>query len=160
MKLKGLVWFFAITLVVISLYQLSFTWVVNSFEKQLKQKAQRYVAINYPNVTGDDKDAMVKAELLHIMDSNRDTKIYPIFGTTYLKCKENELNLCNKNNTQTLHLYQIQSELQSRMQQTGATHHYELQLETTSLFQPFHHGQSLCPVLVLEAQEVLPQLEE
>lgn len=93
MKLKGLVWFFAITLVVISLYQLSFTWVVNSFEKQLKQKAQRYVAINYPNVTGDDKDAMVKAELLHIMDSNRDTKIYPIFGTTYLKCKENELNL-------------------------------------------------------------------
>ena len=93
MKLKGLVWFFAIMLVVISLYQLSFTWVVNSFEGQMKQKAVRYVNIHYPGVTGDDKDNLVKGQLQHILDSNRDTKIYPLLGTSYLKCKENELNL-------------------------------------------------------------------
>ena len=30
MQLKGLVWFFTISLIVISLYQLSFTWIVRS----------------------------------------------------------------------------------------------------------------------------------
>ena len=41
MKLKGLVWFFAIALILISVYKLSFTWVVNSHEKQMKEKAER-----------------------------------------------------------------------------------------------------------------------
>ena len=45
MKLKGLVWFFAITLILISIYQLSFTWVVNSHEKTMKEKAERMVKI-------------------------------------------------------------------------------------------------------------------
>ena len=93
MKLKGLVWFFAITLIVISIYQLSFTWVVNSYEKKIKLKAERIVKMAHPDVTGDEKDNLVKAEFTHLLDSTRDTKIYPVLGTTYQKCKENELNL-------------------------------------------------------------------
>ena len=93
MKLKGLVWFFAVTLVLISLYQLSFTWVVNSYEKNMKLKAERLVTVAHPGITGDDKEVLVKSQLTRILDSTRDTKIYPVLGTTYLKCKENELNL-------------------------------------------------------------------
>lgn len=93
MKLKGLVWFFAITLIVISIYQLSFTWVVNSYEKKLNQKAEKIVKMGHPNITGDEKDNLVKATLSHLRDSSRDVKIYPVLGTTYQKCKENQLNL-------------------------------------------------------------------
>ncbi len=93
MKLKGLVWFFAITLILISVYQLSFTWVVNSHEKAMKQKAEKMVKMKDPGVTGDDKDNLVSAQFARLLDSTRDVKIYPVLGTTYQKCKENELNL-------------------------------------------------------------------
>jgi len=93
MKLKGLVWFFAITLILISIYQLSFTWVVNSYEAKMKQKAEKIVKMGHPGITGDEKDNLVARQLTRILDSTKDAKIYPIFGTTYLKCKENELNL-------------------------------------------------------------------
>ncbi len=93
MKLKGLVWFFAITLILISIYQLSFTWVVNSYEKSIKQKAERMVKMAHPGITGDDKDNLVKTQVNRLLDSTRDVKIYPLLGTTYQKCKENELNL-------------------------------------------------------------------
>ncbi len=93
MKLKGLVWFFAITLILISVYQLSFTWVVNSYEKKLQQKAEKIVKMGHPNITAEEKENLVKAEISHLRDSSRDVKIYPVLGTTYQKCKENELNL-------------------------------------------------------------------
>ena len=93
MKLKGLVWFFAITLILISLYQLSFTWVVNNYEAKVKLKAEKNVKMANPGVTGDQKDALVKTQFQHLLDSSRDVKIYPLLGTSYLKCKENELNL-------------------------------------------------------------------
>jgi SecD/SecF fusion protein len=93
MKLKGLVWFFAITLILISIYQLSFTWVVNSYEAKMKLKAEKTVKMANPGVTADEKDALVTKQFQHLLDSSRDVKIYPLLGTTYLKCKENELNL-------------------------------------------------------------------
>ena len=93
MRLKGLVWFFAITLILISLFQLSFTWVVNSHESAMKAKAERQVKISNPTAKGDEKDDLVKARFLRLLDSTKETKIYPILGTTYQKCKENELNL-------------------------------------------------------------------
>src|ERR1035437_2363002 len=93
MKLKGLVWFFAITLILISLYQLSFTWVVNNHEKAMKQKAEKQFIATHPGVKGDEKDDFVRDRLLRLLDSTKDTKIYPIIGTSYQKCKENELNL-------------------------------------------------------------------
>lgn len=93
MRLKGLVWFFAITLILISVFQLSFTWVVNSHERAMKAKAERMVKISNPNAKGDEKEDLVKARLLRLLDSTKDTKIYPVLGNTYQKCKENELNL-------------------------------------------------------------------
>lgn len=95
MKLKGLVWFFAIALILISLWELSYTWVVRSYEGKVKTQAERIVKSQYPNVAtkGEDFDLLVKSRMQHILDSTRDKSIYPIVGTTYQKCKENELNL-------------------------------------------------------------------
>jgi SecD/SecF fusion protein len=93
MKLKGLVWFFTIVLILISVYQLSFTLVVNSHEKKLKQKAEKVIAMTHPGVTGEAKDELVNEKYNHYLDSTRDEKIYPVLGTTYQKSKENELGL-------------------------------------------------------------------
>lgn len=93
MRLKGLVWFFAIALILISLYQLSFTWVVNSHENKMRQKAERMVTMANPGIKGEQKEDLVKARLLRLLDSTKETKIYPVFGTTYQKSKEKELNL-------------------------------------------------------------------
>lgn len=43
MQLKGLVRFFAIALIVICLYQLSFTWFVHSHENAQDAKAEAWV---------------------------------------------------------------------------------------------------------------------
>jgi SecD/SecF fusion protein len=93
MKLKGLVWFFAITLILISIFQLSFTWVVNSHEKQMELKAERQVKSAHPEATSDEQKDLIRMRLLRLLDSTKETKIYPVLGTTYQKCKENELNL-------------------------------------------------------------------
>ncbi|MEO8960580.1 MAG: protein translocase subunit SecDF [Ginsengibacter sp.] len=93
MKLKGLVWFFAIILILISVYQLSFTWVVNSHENKMKAKAVKFVSQGHPGISGDEKDALVRETFHHYLDSTRDEKIYPLLGTTYQKSKENELSL-------------------------------------------------------------------
>ncbi len=93
MKLKGLVWFFAIMLILISVYQLSFTWVVNSHENKMKSKAIQFVSRSHPGISGDQKDELVQTVFHHYLDSTRDVKIYPLLGTTYQKSKENELSL-------------------------------------------------------------------
>ena len=41
--MRALVSMFAILLIGISVYQLSFTWFVNSHESAMKEKAKRYV---------------------------------------------------------------------------------------------------------------------
>jgi len=95
MKLKGLVWFFAIALIIISLWELSYTWVVRSYEGKVKTQAERIVKSQYPSVNtkSEDFSLLVKNRMQHILDSTRDKSIYPVFGSTYQKCKENELNL-------------------------------------------------------------------
>ena len=47
MQLKGLVRFFAIALILICLYQLSFTWIVRSHEKSTEQRATAQVKANF-----------------------------------------------------------------------------------------------------------------
>lgn len=93
MKLKGLVWFFAIALICISIWELSYTWVVRSYEAKVKTQAERIVKSQNPEATGEDKNVLVKNKMRHILDSTKEKSIYPIFGTSYQKCKENELNL-------------------------------------------------------------------
>ena len=93
MKLKGLVWFFAIALTIISLWELSYTWVVRNYESSVKAKAEKTVRASFPDLKGDAKDSAIKIRVQRIFDSTKDKSIYPLIGTTYQKCKENELNL-------------------------------------------------------------------
>ncbi len=93
MKLKGLVWFFTLALMLISLWQLSYTWAVKSYESKVKAQAERLVKNESAGLDAEKRDSLVKAKMQHILDSTKDKSIYPIIGTTYQKCKENELNL-------------------------------------------------------------------
>lgn len=95
MKLKGLVWFFAIALILISIWELSYTWVVRGYEGKVKTQAERIVKSQNPgvNTRGEEYELLVKKRMQHILDSTRDKSIYPVIGTSYQKCKENELNL-------------------------------------------------------------------
>ena len=49
--MRALVSIFAGLLIVISLYQLSFTWFVNKHESAMTQKAERFIKNNYPAAT-------------------------------------------------------------------------------------------------------------
>ena len=60
MQLKGLVRFFTVLLIIYSLYQLSFTWLVQNFEKKSDEKASQYIAKSYPTASTkypNDKDS-------------------------------------------------------------------------------------------------------
>jgi SecD/SecF fusion protein len=76
MQSKGAVKLFAILLALVCLYQLSFTLVTRSVEKDAKAFAN-----------GDP------AKERQYLDSVNTQPVYPVFGFTYKKCKENELNL-------------------------------------------------------------------
>ncbi|MFM6925776.1 MAG: protein translocase subunit SecDF [Ferruginibacter sp.] len=93
MKLKGLVWFFTIALTVISLWELSYTWVVRNYENTVTEKATKIVKTAFPDLKGEEREAAIEYRKRRILDSTSETKIYPIFGTTYKQCKTNELNL-------------------------------------------------------------------
>jgi SecD/SecF fusion protein len=103
--MRALVSIFAGLLIVISLYQLSFTWFVNNHESAMTQKAERFVKNNYTSPQTKypgDKDAqalyqdslnqILRARLQKLLDSTKDTKI-TWWGTTYQKSKESELLL-------------------------------------------------------------------
>ncbi len=91
MKLKGLVWFFTIALIIISLWELSYTWAVRNYESTVKEQAEKIVKKQAANLSPEERESLVKAKIERILDSTRDKDIY--LGTTYQKCKENELNL-------------------------------------------------------------------
>jgi SecD/SecF fusion protein len=93
MKFKGLVWGFTILLILISLWELSYTWVVRSYEGKVKEQATRLVKNQTANMSQDEKDAVIKEKTLRILDSTKEKEIFPIVGTTYEKCKKYELNL-------------------------------------------------------------------
>ncbi len=103
--MRALVSIFAGLLIVISLYQLSFTWFVNKHESAMAQKAERFVKNNFPAAATKypgNKDAqvlyqdslslVVRARTEKLLDSTKETKI-TWWGTTYQKSKESELLL-------------------------------------------------------------------
>ena len=105
MQLKGLVRFFAIALILICVYQLSFTWIVKSHEKELAAKADKWMK-NLPSAEqkypgdkdlqalyADSLNAMRNDRLKRLQDSTKDTKIGPFGLTTYRNAKEKELLL-------------------------------------------------------------------
>lgn len=104
MQLKGLVRFFAISLILICLYQLSFTWIVRNHESDMETKADSWLKQfsnpdqKYPgnkeqqSVYADSLKELKKERLQRLLDSTKDVKL--AFGfTTYRSAKEKELLL-------------------------------------------------------------------
>jgi SecD/SecF fusion protein len=95
MQLRGLVRFFTIALILISLYQLSYTWVVNRFEKKINGKAATEIKKLNPTISDGQLDIEAKDKTRYMLDSLQGEKIYNIGVTssTYQKAKEEQLNL-------------------------------------------------------------------
>src|SRR6478735_10870945 len=94
MQLKGLVRFFALALILICLYQLSFTWIVRSYESSMSEKAGLWVKAMYPKTTDKDSIELLKKQRLQrVLDSTKDSKIGPFGFTTYRNAKDKELML-------------------------------------------------------------------
>ncbi len=105
MQLKGLVRFFAIALILICLYQLSFTWFVRNHEGNMEDKAEAWVKANYPTAQvkypgnpelqklyQDTLDTYKQSRVQRLLDSTKNQKIY--FGlATYQTAKQKELML-------------------------------------------------------------------
>lgn len=97
MALKGLVRFFAIMLIVISVWQLSYTWIVNSFESKQKARAEKFVKNNFGNASKETRDSAFKSTYRRYVDSLKEKEIIniPVLfpKLTYQKAIEQELNL-------------------------------------------------------------------
>ena len=93
MKLKGLVWFFTIALILISLWELSYTLVVRNYESGVKAQATKIAKKTAGTLKGEAFDAVVKEKKDSILLATKDKAIFPVVGTTYQQCKESELNL-------------------------------------------------------------------
>jgi SecD/SecF fusion protein len=91
MKLKGLVWFFTIVLIVISLWELSYTFAVRSHESTVLAQAEKLIKKSNPALKGEDFKIASIAKQKRILDSTKDKTMY--LGSSYQKCKENELSL-------------------------------------------------------------------
>jgi SecD/SecF fusion protein len=105
MQLKGLVKIFAIALILICLYQLSFTFFVRSHEKSMAQRAERWVKANYPSPTqkypankelqalyADTLNDVKRTRLQRLLDSTKNEKVVLGIGT-YQYAKNQELML-------------------------------------------------------------------
>lgn len=104
--MRALVSIFAGLLILISLYQLSFTWFVNQHEKEMGKKADVYVKRTYPLTPAqkypsntearafykDTVDNARDAYLDSLLTASRDKKI-TWWGQSYQKAKESELLL-------------------------------------------------------------------
>ncbi|WP_276132264.1 protein translocase subunit SecDF [Polluticoccus soli] len=96
MQLKGLVKFFTVALILISLYQLSFTFIVRNVEKKTRAKAERLVKAEQPGATGRELEKLVDARYDRLTDSMQGEKVMkvPLLKEyTFQQAKEQELNL-------------------------------------------------------------------
>ena len=95
MQLKGLVKIFTAALILISLYQLSFTYFVRNTEKAYRAKAEKQVRAVNPGMNGEELQALVDKRYDQLTDSIQGEKVVSgIFGSsTYQAAKAQELNL-------------------------------------------------------------------
>jgi SecD/SecF fusion protein len=93
MQLKGLVKFFTAALILISLYQLSFTFLVRNVETAYRAKALRQVQATNPGIKKDDP--LVEARYAALTDSIQGEKVVSLLFAkyTYQEAKAQELNL-------------------------------------------------------------------
>ena len=105
MQLKGLVKIFAIALILICIYQLSFTWFVRSHENNMETKAELWLKATYPTpeqkyagnkelqaLYADTLESLQDARLQRLLDSTKGEKIVLGWGT-YQYAKDQELML-------------------------------------------------------------------
>ena len=81
MKLKGLVWFFTIALTVISVWELSYTWIVRNYESKVRVQAEKMVKREAANLSADDREKLIEDKVQHILDRIKDK--FVALGTTY-----------------------------------------------------------------------------
>lgn len=95
MQLKGLVKFFTVALILISLYQLSFTFLVRNVEKSFRVKAEKQASTINPAAKGDELNALTEARYEAITDSIQGEKVVSLLFKkyTYQEAKAQELNL-------------------------------------------------------------------
>jgi SecD/SecF fusion protein len=109
MRNKGFFWFLTIILTIVCFYQLSFTLVSNSEEKKADKLANEQVAElkkksattgdsallpngTYANFKLPEGEAIAKAALVNqILKEKGDTKVYPVFGSTFAETKKRSL---------------------------------------------------------------------
>ncbi|MBL7773583.1 MAG: protein translocase subunit SecDF [Chitinophagaceae bacterium] len=95
MQLKGLIRLFTIALILISLFQLSFTFFVRNFEKKEKAKVESQLRKEFPNLDDNARNALSDDRLRLSLDSLSEKKVVKLGFTnyTYQEAKEQELNL-------------------------------------------------------------------
>ncbi len=97
MQLKGLIKLFTLALILISLFQLSFTFVVNNFENKQRSKVKLLVKQENPTLKEGEEafNLAVDDKLRFHLDSLSGQTIYNLGlkKYSYQQAKENELNL-------------------------------------------------------------------
>ena len=95
MQLKGLVKIFTIALILISLFQLSFTFVVNNFEKKQAALVERQVKTENPSLSGESLELAKADKLRFVLDSMSSKPVMNLGVTkyTYQEAKDQQLNL-------------------------------------------------------------------
>ena len=78
MQLKGLVKFFTAALILISLYQLSFTFVVRNVEKKARAQARREVMATNPGVKGKELEKLTESRYSAITDSLQGETVFSV----------------------------------------------------------------------------------
>lgn len=95
MQLRGLVRFFTILLILYSIYELSFTWVVKGHENKMEAKARQFVSLNFADADSATQAQVYRERLKRLLDSTKDETVHygPTGAISYQKAKEEELNL-------------------------------------------------------------------
>jgi len=95
MQLKGLVKLFTAALILISLYQISYTFVVRNVEQKLYARATKQVKAAHPDAKGAALQSLIDDRYQAITDSVQGEKIVNmgLWKTTYAEAKQQELNL-------------------------------------------------------------------
>lgn len=96
MQNKGAIWLLTILLGLACLYQISFSFVTNSFES----KADEFASFKVDSVRQSgvelgisEADSVNNYYSEKFLKENANTEVYPVFGYTYAEAKEMELNL-------------------------------------------------------------------
>jgi SecD/SecF fusion protein len=95
MRLKGLVTFFTVMLIAISLYQLSLTFIVRGKEKEMRATARREALKENPSAAGIELDKLTDKHYQEITDSMQGEVIFNALIKKYTlsAAKAEELNL-------------------------------------------------------------------